>query len=152
MSESLLDVSPFAAFGSMMILISIGNQGHRYKGYFLIVGQFILRIECSYFCNSHPTPAIGDVKRNLILCNLRQRFFLLDSTSFYQSPLLLLNLLILFLRRTFLRPLFHQLALYSQLQNACLQLLRRHSCTPPSSAVMSVSTRSISAFSEARSS
>ena len=66
--------------------------------------------------------------------------------------LFLLNLAVQFFRRTLLGALLHQLALDSKLQNAVFQFLRLHGWFPPSFAVISASTRSISALREARSS
>ena len=70
----------------------------------------------------------------------------------WPAMLLALDLPIQLLRCAFFRALFHQLPLDGELQDAVFQFLGRHSSAPPSLTVISDSTRSISAFREARSS
>ena len=96
--------------------------------------------------------ALRNIKRFFLLCDLRQRLFFFDFPGLDERLLFLLNLLIQLLCSAFFGALFHQLPLYGKLQDAVFQFLRGHSSAPPSLAVISASTRSISAFSDARSS
>ena len=77
--------------------------------------QIIFGIERNNLCNSHPLPALRNLKRHFILCNFGQGLLFFDFAFLNQPLLFCLNLLIKLLARAFLRPLLHELNLYSQL-------------------------------------
>ena len=71
-----------------------------------------------FYCNIsylYPFPALGNLKRHLILRALRQGLLLFALSSLNQPLLLGLNLLIQIFARDILRPLLHELTLYRQL-------------------------------------
>ena len=73
---------------------------------------------------STPLPTFGNIKRELILGDFRQRLFLFDLAFFDQPLFFCLNLPVQFFARSFFRSLLYELALNGILQNGFFHILR----------------------------
>ena len=73
---------------------------------------------------STPLPTFGNIKRELILGDFRQRLFLFDLAFFDQPLFFCLNLTVQFFASSFFRSLLYELALNGILKNGLLHILR----------------------------
>ena len=76
---------------------------------------------------THPFPALRNLKRHFILCDIGQRFFFFDFAFLDESLLLGLNLPVQFLAGAFFGALLDELALYRHLQERLLHIRRKPS-------------------------